>query len=159
MGSKNVILESGLVAQINELHKQAECHRDLAVANAGQACRAAIECGALLIKAKEENAGEFGLWLESNCNFSHDTATRYMRVSVKYSAALRNGSLDFQTLKELYIATGIMPPPEHTEPDNHAANLPAWMKFTIKLDKMVKDLKAEEKESLRAWCLETLKRL
>lgn len=144
---------------INELHAEAERWRDAAVSSAGKACKAAIQCGELLNRAKVEHAGEFTLWLESNVRFSHDTATRYMRCAVKFSAALRDGLLDFQTLKELYIATGIMPGPV-TESESSTLPLPpVWVRLTSKLDSLIENLKGEDKGRLRQWCEATLARL
>jgi hypothetical protein len=158
MESTNSVLAASLADEINRLHSEAEKFRDGAVSQAGQACRSAIECGILLQKIRDENDGEFGLWVEANCKFCERTARNYMTVARKYRKALAEGSVDFQSLKELYITTGIMPAPEEHEP-NGAPPLPPLIRFTTGLGKILDKLQQAEKETLRQWCLETLKRL
>lgn len=146
--------------RINELHAQAEMWRDKTVADAGQACRCAIECGGLLLKVRESHRGEFLSWLEMNCpTISNRTAYNYMAIAIKYVQVLANGHLDFKTLKDLYIATGIMPAPESPTDAATKEPLPAWMRWTEKLDGLIEKLKADEKERLRAWCQLVLQRL
>jgi hypothetical protein len=157
MDGSNAILATS-ASEINRLHAEAEQFRDAAVSHAGGACRAAISCGELLEKVKEENPNEFMLWVEMNCKFSHETANRYMRVARRYSSAMANGDVDFQSLKELYQATGIMPPSPDTPGSGKPAD-PPLIRFTQGLSKIVEKLQQAEKETLRQWCLETLKRL
>lgn len=159
ISESGAVAERSLAAQVNALHKRAELHRDLAIAHGGKACGDAIECGVLLAQAKEEHPGEFILWLESNCpTISPRTARNYMAVARNYRQALADGLLDFQALKELYIATGIMPEPILVEHDS-TQPLPIWLRVTTRLDALIIKLAPSEKESLKAWCLATLKRL
>jgi hypothetical protein len=146
-------------SEINRLHAEAEQFRDAAVSHAGGACRAAIQCGELLEKVKEQNPGEFILWVESNCAFTRQTACNYMRVARRYGKALLQGDVDFQSLKELYQATGIMPEQEHRAEGEAKDATPPWIRCTLRLDKIIAELQAAEKDKLRQWCLETLKRL
>jgi hypothetical protein len=148
-------------ARINDLHRQAILWRDKAVADAGQACRCAIECGQLLSKSKEQcRHGDWLLWLESFCpEITAQTARNYMRVAERYSKALLDGSVDFQTLKDLYIATGIMPEPSSAEHATNSQPLPVWARLTTKIDGLIEKLKPDEKDSLRNWCKLVLERL
>lgn len=147
--------------RINDLHRQAEVWRDKTIADAGQACRCVIECGLLLMKAKKQcKHGDWLVWLESNCpRISERTAQNYMRVGSKYAKALADGSLDFQTVKELFIASGIMPEPESPQDQPSKEQLPVWRRLTEKIEGLIEELKPEDKERLRAWCQLVLQRL
>jgi hypothetical protein len=64
-----------LAAKIKSLH-QAACHA------AGTAIDSALQCGALLIEAKDKvKHGEWPPWLEENTTISARQAQKYMRLA------------------------------------------------------------------------------
>jgi len=107
--------------------RESEKSRDLCIAAAGMAISHAIICGELLIIARDRHRGEFLAWLESYCRdeegnpiFSQATAYNYIRA-VKYKAALGVDCPEFSTLKELFIAAGILPPPTTADTSHRPA--------------------------------------
>lgn len=54
----------------------------------------AVECGRLLLAQKERvGYGNFGKWIEANCDFSVATANNYMRVAKNPSALGKSGAI------------------------------------------------------------------
>lgn len=131
-----------LVAKINELHEQADSIARSAKEQANRAVEIAVECGRLLCEQKKSvEYGKWVNWIKSNCNFSEDTAQNYMRLyrkvaeisrlendsSIASAVALDDGSktesvrfldkLKGKTIKQAYIATGILP--EAPKSDNN----------------------------------------
>jgi len=82
---------------ISAEHINAE-HR-LAREAAGSAVEHVIACGRLLLDVKASlKHGEFGRWVEANCDFSYRTARAYIRATQK---AAQNGSaLPFSSLRQ-----------------------------------------------------------
>jgi hypothetical protein len=114
-GSTQITTGSGSVeARILAHHADAVQHAALATTAAAQAVDHAIAAGELLLAERENRAGEFDDWLAtliaSRDDFSRSTAYNYMRA-VRYKKALDEPEPEFGSLKELYIAAGILPPP------------------------------------------------
>ena len=64
-----------LAAQINDLHRQAESAMRTGLEHA-------LEAGRLLLEAKAQcTHGEWGAWIDDNCEFSDRTARAYMRIA------------------------------------------------------------------------------
>jgi len=109
--------DSQLATAIVQSLRESEKLRDLCIASAAKAIAHAISCGELLIVARERHRGEFLAWLDGYCRdekgdplFSQRSAYNYIKA-VKFKAALGEECPEFSTLKELFIAAGILPPP------------------------------------------------
>lgn len=102
-------------------------------AKSGQsAIVAAIACGHLLIKAKTlVGHGKWEKWLLDNCgDISQMTATKWMRL------AKLNHGLDLsncQTLRQAYIACGILPEPKKTERAIGTAEIDIFVSFVSQI--------------------------
>lgn len=78
----------------NEINQQ---HR-LARTSAQNAIEHAIRCGELLaLKKHELRHGEFKPWIAANCEFSYESAKKYMQVSRE---AQKGNALPFSSLRE-----------------------------------------------------------
>lgn len=76
--------------QINEAHRLARQHAETAV-------QQAIRCGELLIAKKAAlQHGEFGAWVQANCEFSYSSARAYMQAAEKQN----DSALAFSSLRE-----------------------------------------------------------
>ena len=147
------------VRKINELHKEATHHRDLAVGQASMAVQKVIECGMLLIEAQDKvRHGDWLLWLEVYCpDISIRTAQRYICAARKY-AMMSQDAVDFQSVKQLYIAAGIMPEPVTVEAST-PPKATDWFRWTVKVESTIPKLSDEDKFRLRSWCLGLLRKL
>lgn len=114
--------ELTLVSHINELHNQAESIAKSAKDMANKAVDVAVECGRLLAEQKKAvGHGNWLNWIKDNLSFSEETVSRYMRLYAKVqeikdiegsgnSSYVANlGKLKNKTLRQAYIATGILP--------------------------------------------------
>ena len=149
---------SSAATKINELHAKAQGHIDRAKTECFSAVYHAVECGNALIAERDKHGGSWLLWLEINCPaICERTAQNYMRAARK-AATLADAEPDFQTLKSLYVACGIMPEPLAIE---HSSTPPVagWLRWTPKLDALVPSLSIKEKVDLKRWCVSMLERL
>jgi hypothetical protein len=147
---------SKLASEIRDLFVSAEHKAKRAFETAGDAVNDALLCGKKLneVKAKLKH-GEWLPWLHENCpEISEDKSERYRALA--NSAHDRNLN-DCATLRQAYIACGILP-----DPPARAANgdpVPVWLRCTSRLNELVEKLEQQEREQLRQWCLDTLKKL
>lgn len=163
--------ELSIATQINELHKQAGEIALSAKELAEKAVGIAIECGRLLISQKKSlGHGNWLDWVKKNLEFSEETAQRYMRLCRKTdeleSAEGQNSNPSYvtdlaktkaKTLRQAYIATGILP--DVPKSDNvaklkesvthikHIDALVLWYRKTTEL-KSAKDWKPIAREAL-----------
>lgn len=136
--------ELDIASRINALHEKAEALSKLAKDKAQEAIKVAIECGRLLVEQKKSVPyGDWISWVESNCSFTRMTAHRYIKLysaiqnapetkpvvtpvlqvnenteSVISDETQTNNfieKLPAKTLKDAYIATGILPPRKEPE--------------------------------------------
>ena len=131
--------ELDIASRINALHEKAEVLSKLAKDKAQEAIKVAIESGRLLVEQKSKmNHGDWISWIKKNCIFSRTTAFRYMKLcdsicqntnsepqaedsNVSPVTHLEDTSTQFldklpaKTLKDAYIATGILPPRKEPE--------------------------------------------
>ncbi len=136
--------ELDIASRINALHAKAEALSKLAKDKAQEAIKVAIECGRLLVGQKKVIAyGDWSDWVTTNCHFTRMTAHRYIKLysAIQHSSetkpvvtpvlqlnedtgnevseeAQTNNfieSLPAKTLKDAYIATGIIPPRKKPE--------------------------------------------
>lgn len=136
--------ELDIASRINALHEKAEALSKLAKDKAQEAIKVAIECGRLLVEQKKSVPyGDWISWVESNCSFTRMTAHRYIKLysaiqnapetkpvvtpvlqvnenteSVISDETQTNNfieKLPAKTLKDAYIATGILPPRKESE--------------------------------------------
>lgn len=144
-----------IVSRINTLHEKAEGLSKLAKDKAQEAIKIAIECGKLLVEQKSKmNHGDWMSWVGKHCHFSHRTATNYVKLftsinnndnpnwqpvsnltennTVENLDANKTPTENFieklpaKTLKDAYIATGILPP--RKEPELKQDDLPETYK-------------------------------
>jgi hypothetical protein len=143
-----------LAEGIEGAHIEAEQHRDFAIAAGTKALRAAIRCGEMLMHARElceeRGPGEYLAWIaiqvESREFFpSQATCYRYIKA-VRYKQALGDESPDFATLKDLYVAAGILPPPDENHPGGNAKKDGKTHLFSLRFDLAAPD--PEDWESL-----------
>lgn len=135
--------------RIRELWKTVEENRDSAVAAAGFAAKAAIECGQILAELREDfGQSGWAKWMEVNVpEISIAKATRLATIGPKYRDGIP-GQLEFRTVKELYQATDILPPPAETSPKSKVVDM-NWPKLTEKLEAMIPNLNDGQKALLR----------
>lgn len=134
--------ELDIVSRINALHEKAEALSKLAKDKAQEAIKVAIECGRLLVEQKKSVPyGDWISWVESNCSFTRRTASNYIKLFTsirgvedgKPVSQVENlpdveivnnektptenfiEKLPAKTLKDAYIATGILPPRKEPE--------------------------------------------
>jgi hypothetical protein len=142
--------ELSIATQINELHAQAESLARMAKDKAEEALSAALECGRLLISQKKSvGHGNWLSWVDDNCNFTEETARKYMIITKKF---LDNSNSNHgwnltdanpKNLRQAYIATGILP--DIPKPDNgeklspsvvhvrHIDALVLWYRKTVEI--------------------------
>lgn len=104
-----------LATQLAALHRECEQHRDACIAAGRLAVERAIAAGTLLLGLRESLRGEFDAWLDAyragdDAFPCRATCYNYMKA-VRFRAALDDDCPEFASLKELYIAAGILPPP------------------------------------------------
>jgi len=109
--------EERLWERVVEYHGTVQQSRDACLAWARQGLKALIAAGELLIEAREKLSGDFEDWLEAQiaslpeeARFSRKTAGNYMRA-VRFKESLEDDDPEFASVKELYIAAGILPLP------------------------------------------------
>ena len=113
---KNADLEA-LAASINEHAEEADSNAHDALVSGSLALLSAWTCGVLLNIAKGKiKHGEFLDWLEKNYSsrFGVRTAQRYMILADKFSC-LEDLIKWKPSLRQAYIACGILPEPPNTE--------------------------------------------
>lgn len=123
MGTNKIInmelqIEKSLVEQIRVIHGIAQDAALNARHHAGNAIRAAYDCGKLLHKARAKLAhGEWLNWIEANLpEMSQRTVYNYIKLSNLHHVANLD---DYPSLRQAYIAAGILPEPDtvlSTEP-------------------------------------------
>lgn len=111
--------ETEIIARINELHTEIVSQVSFAKIQATKAIELTVECGRLLIERKKNAGhGKWEEWVNTNCKFNTVTAWRYMRLSQKIAiqdntsnlSHIKDLTLDSpKTLRQAYIATGILP--------------------------------------------------
>jgi hypothetical protein len=140
------------------LHRSAQEKKDAAVAASFDAVRAAVECGALLEKERARRGVNFKEWLAEKNPEVVDWSDRYISA-LKKRRALGDADPDFATLKQLYLTCDLMPQPPAAEPTNAGAAPTGFMRWSMKIDQMIFTMKQDEKQKLKAWAQEILKRI
>lgn len=125
-------LQINLAEQIRETFEQANALATDARTVASDAIAKALECGRLLTKQKESlGHGSWLEWLDANVpEISDRTARKYMALAKRNHGSDLN---DMASLRQAYLATGIIPAPAEKEPSPADPNKP-WVKFTRFLD-------------------------
>jgi len=124
---------ASLASRLTALHRECEHHRDTCIAASRLAIERAIAAGTLLLELRENLRGEFDDWLEAyragdEAFPCRATCYNYMKA-VRFRETLEDECPEFASLKELYIAAGILPPPP--APDD--AQRPAQPLFRLAL--------------------------
>lgn len=174
--NEQLLTDEAIIAKINELHAQAEQYALSAKDLAGKAVECAIKCGEILLQKKKAlGHGNWLKWRKANLRFSDDTAERYMTLWRKTkelssqsdsqeksdgsnSAYVRNlEARKAKTLRQAYIATGILPEPQKPDPEDkieplvihvkHIDFVVKWYRDTVE-NKPAKDWKFIEREAL-----------
>lgn len=129
----NEIVEN-LADQINRAHTEALALASGAKEQIASAVARAVECGQLMLQQKEalqhrtgkERAGWLD-WLDANCpEIDERTARRYMALAKR--SHVSGYFEDSATLRQAYIATGILKEPTPKEPAPPGPETP-WVKF------------------------------
>lgn len=138
-------------AAIIEKFELAQRLRDKTIATASAACRAACDCGDLLIEQKERHKGQFLAWLSCNCpTICRTTAWRYMTIA-RLRRELGPGTLDFKNIRKVYALAGIIPP---NSPIEERAQIPPYALFWCyarKLDMWFPNLPENQRPRVREW--------
>ena len=126
-------LELNLAPQIIEAFKICNGLATEAKEYASEAVAKAVECGQLLLRQKESLVhGGWLNWLDNNVpEMSDRTAQRYMALAKKTSHV--SFLDDASTMRQAYIATGILPKPVEKEVGPPDPNAP-WVKFIRPLE-------------------------
>ena len=125
-------LQINLTEQIREAFRDANRLATDARAVASEAVAKAIQCGQLLLQQKESlGHGSWLEWLDANLpEITDRTARRYMALAKRTHVSDLN---DTATVRQAYLATGIIPEPEEKTPTPPDPNKP-WVRFTRFLD-------------------------
>ena len=125
-------IEINLAPQILEAYLESNRLATEAKGRASEAVTKAVECGHLLNQQKESlKHGGWLNWLDDNVpQISEWTARRYMALAKRAHVPDLN---DAATVRQAYLATGIIPTPAGKEPAAPDPNKP-WVKFTRHLD-------------------------
>jgi hypothetical protein len=121
-----------LSASINAAFATARTAADSATHEARAAITAAVQCGDLLTRQKASVPhGTWLAWLAAHCPaISAETARRYMRLAKRSQVT---DLTDATSLRQAYLATGVLPEPPPRDSDTPDANAPL-VTFTRGLD-------------------------
>ena len=121
-----------LSASINAAFATARSAADSATNEARAAITAAVQCGDLLTRQKASVPhGTWLDWLAAYCPaISAETARRYMRLSKRSQVT---DLTDATSLRQAYLATGVLPEPPPRDSNTPDANAPL-VTFTRGLD-------------------------
>ncbi len=125
---------AALVEQINETFRAANQAADGARASAREAINKVIECGQLLISARDQcKANKVGwlYWIEKNLAFSRQYAERYMQLA---EVCNRGCTLDEAgSLRQAFVLAGILPE-SHRAPGSQSPSggSATWISFLTK---------------------------
>jgi len=127
-----VVLAIDLSASINAAFVVARSAADSATDQARAAITAAVECGDLLLRQKASLPhGGWLDWLAEHCpDISAETARRYMRLAKR---SRETDLTDAASLRQAYLATGVLPKAPAPEPSLPDAETPV-ITFTRGLD-------------------------
>lgn len=130
--TQGAMLSIDLSASINAAFATARTAADCATNEARAAITAAVQCGDLLTRQKASVPhGTWLDWLAAHCpDISAETARRYMRLSKRSQVT---DLTDATSLRQAYLATGVLPEPPPRDNDNPDANAPV-VTFTRGLD-------------------------
>ena len=131
-GTPGALLIFDLSASINAAFAAARSAADSATYQARAAITAAVECGDLLTRQKASLPhGAWLPWLADHCpDISAETARRYMRLAKR---SRETDLTDASSLRQAYLATGVLPSPPAPEPSLPDAETPV-ITFTRGLD-------------------------
>ncbi len=131
-GTPGAMLSIDLSASINAAFAAARTAADSATNEARHAITAAVQCGDLLTRQKASVPhGTWLDWLATHCpDISTETARRYMRLANRSQVT---DLTDAASLRQAYLATGILPSPPAPEPSLPDAETPV-ITFTRGLD-------------------------
>lgn len=126
------LLNFDLSASINAAYLAARAAADNATDQARAAITSAVECGDLLLRQKASLPhGAWLPWLAQHCpDISAETARRYMRLSKR---SQETDLTDATSLRQAYLATGVLPESPAREATPPDANSPV-ITFTRGLD-------------------------
>jgi hypothetical protein len=126
------VLQINLAPQIRAAFNESNRLATEAKGIASEAVAKAIECGQLLIQQKESlGHGSWLDWLTANIpEITDRTARRYMALAKRTHVSDLN---DTATVRQAYLATGIIPAPEEKPATSPDPNKP-WVRFTRFLD-------------------------
>lgn len=126
-------LQLNLADQINRSYAESVTLADIAQTHINAALEKVIECGQLLKQQKDSlKHGGWIEWLRANCPDIHErTAQRYMKLANTTHVSFLQ---DASTVRQAYIAAGIMPEPEKPQPKEITPETPT-ITFVRPLDR------------------------
>ena len=130
--TQGAMLSIDLSASINAAFATARTAADSATNEARHAITAAVQCGDLLTRQKASVPhGTWLDWLAAHCpTISTETARRYMRLAKRSQVT---DLTDATSLRQAYLATGVLPEPPPRDDTTPDANAPV-VTFTRGLD-------------------------
>lgn len=152
---------NSLAAEINQSHVNADDSAKEAIHYGWKGVVYVINSGNALIEAKRRiKSGDWLLWLESHIDFDVRTAQNYMRCAERYTKSISQGDVDFQSVKQLYQAAGVLPPNTPVEPMKYPSGRPPiWLRYLEKLDAWLLKADSESKARVKAWAEDVLRRI
>jgi hypothetical protein len=144
-----VALDGALSSAIRSLHATVEQHRDSAVTHASAAAKAAIQCGGLLADAAQAHKGTDVVgWAVSAAGIDRERALAYVRVHRKHRENFDAGQIEFSMVRELMIATQVLPEPPRADHTNDPSVF-EWWKATKRLRTGINALSDFDRQRLR----------
>lgn len=144
---------AGIAGQIAEQNRQIAKLIQVANSAAKHTIDRVIKVGEMLLDIRKKLSGEFDAWLEAYHATKEDfparaTCYNYMRA-VRYKQTLDEESPDPSSVKELFVAAGILPAPKRPE-DDHSSSPPIFrIKFAISAPDPEKWEPGDRREFLR----------
>jgi len=145
--------------RVTNLFYEAEQVRDETIGRAVVAVKRAFECGSALNEAK--SSLPHGLWLPwlDSLRYGPEqkpiperTARLFMAFARKSATIADLDFGQFKTVKEAYVAVGLMPEPA-APGVSEGADSPLWIRATLRLDAGLARMKNDELQQFKEWCV------
>jgi len=115
--SKLMNLEEALVREINAEHRHVVTEAEKVKQSIIASVNAAIRCGLLLLKAKQDirrahGHGQWLIWIKNHLDCSADTCQLYMRLAKIKGGPITDLKEGISCLKDVMIEAGVLPAPD-----------------------------------------------
>lgn len=146
-----IVATKNAAEAITDSWNRAQRLRDRALQCAADACKAALECGELLLCQKGLHKGTFLLWMKNNCpEVKFSTAFKYMRIA-QFRRSQGDQPLGLRTINDYYRACGLIPPRQSLAKRNAQQHLLAFWVYATKLKHWLPQIPDHDKPRVRAW--------